>query len=287
MNIWIRTGPPTHSRTIVMIPGTRPRSFRMKSPCCTKTRPATLWIGTNGGGLDRLDASRRSFFHYPPDEHSPTALPAGTVLSLLEDAEGYIWVGTYGGGLARLDPATDLFQRFQSVSSQGNGLNNNTVLSLYEDPAGILWIGTYGGGLNRFDRKAGTWRHYTETDGLPNNVIYGILADHQGRLWLPTNKGLARFTPATGEVRLYDATDGLQGNEFNQGAAFRGRDGTFYLGGINGFNAFFPDSIRDNTWIPPVYLTSLRVFDRTVPLPQALSATHAIELTARSEFPFV
>ena len=244
----------------------------------------TLWIGTNGGGLDRLDASRRSFFHYPPDENSPTALPAGTVLSLLEDAEGYLWVGTYGGGLARLDPATDLFQRFQNVSGQANGLNNNTVLSLYEDSTGVLWIGTYGGGLNRFDRKAGTWRQYTEADGLPNNVIYGILPDHRGRLWLPTNKGLARFTPATGDVRIYDATDGLQGNEFNQGAAFRGRDGTFYLGGINGFNAFFPDSIRDNPCIPPVYLTSLRVFDRTIPLPQALSATNAIELQHDQNF---
>ena len=108
--------------------------------------------------------------------------------------------------------------------------------------------------------------------------------DHQGRLWLPTNKGLARFTPATGDVRMYDATDGLQGNEFNQGAAFRGRDGIFYLGGINGFNAFLPDSIPGQPYIPPVYLTSLRIFDRTVPLPQALSATNAIELRHDQNF---
>jgi ligand-binding sensor domain-containing protein/signal transduction histidine kinase len=235
-----------------------------------------LWIGTNGGGLDRLDAARKAFVHFAPDETSSTALPAGTVLALCEDAAGYLWVGTYGGGLACLDPATDRFQRFQSVQGQTSGLNNNTVLSLYADPSGILWIGTYNGGLNAFDRKSNTWRHYTESDGLPNNVIYGILPDRKGRLWLPTNKGLARFTPGTGEIRVFDATDGLQGNEFNQGATYRSRSGMLYLGGINGFNAFFPDSIRDNPHVPPVFLTSLRVFDRSVPLPQALSTTSSI-----------
>lgn len=243
-----------------------------------------LWIGTNGGGLDRLDAERKKFIHYPPDESSPGALPAGTVLSLCEDSEGYLWVGTYGGGLARLDPATDAFERYQSAGNPTDGLNNNTVLSLHEDPDGILWIGTYGGGLNRFDRKAGTWRHYTEIDGLPNNVIYGILPDRRGRLWLPTNKGLARLSTADGVVRVYDATDGLQGNEFNQGAAYRATNGAFYLGGINGFNAFLPDSIQDNPSIPPVYLTSLHVFDRSIPLPQALSATRAIVLQHDQNF---
>jgi ligand-binding sensor domain-containing protein/signal transduction histidine kinase len=236
-----------------------------------------LWIGTNGGGLDKLDPSREKFEHFPPDEESPTALPAGTVLALCEDAEGYLWVGTYGGGLARLDPATDRFERYQSIPGR-NGLNNNTVLSIYEDPSRVLWVGTYNGGLNKFDRVQRTWQHFMESDGLPNDVIYGILPDGEGRLWLPTNKGLARFTPATGEIRVYDAADGLQGNEFNQGAAYRSRSGILYLGGISGFNAFHPDSIRDNPCAPPVYLTSLRVFDRSVPLPQALSSTSAIEL---------
>jgi ligand-binding sensor domain-containing protein/signal transduction histidine kinase len=243
-----------------------------------------LWIGTNGGGLDKLDRARKTFIHFAPDETSPTALPAGTVLALCEDASGYLWVGTYGGGLARLDPATDKFQRYQSVAGQANCLNNNTVLSLYADPSGTLWVGTYNGGLNEFDRKADTWRHYTESDGLPNNVIYGILPDQKGRLWLPTNKGLARFTPATGEVRVFDVTDGLQGNEFNQGASYRSRSGMMYLGGINGFNAFFPDSVCDNPHVPAVFLTSLRVFDRAVPLPQALSTTNAITLQHDQNF---
>jgi hypothetical protein len=138
--------------------------------------------------------------------------------------------------------------------------------------------GTYGGGLNRFDRRENVWRHITETDGLPNNVIYGILPDKRGNLWLPTNKGLARFTPSTGAVRVFDVSDGLQGNEFNQGAHFHTARGEMILGGINGFNIFYPDSIADNKTIPPVYLTSFRVFDRTIPLPRSLSVMRDIEL---------
>jgi ligand-binding sensor domain-containing protein/signal transduction histidine kinase len=236
-----------------------------------------LWIGTNGGGLDRFDPTQERFTHHPPNDTSATALPAGTVLALCEDVHGYLWVGTYGGGLARLDPVADRFERLQTVPGK-MGLNNNTVLSLHEDPSGVLWIGTYNGGLNSFDPAKNIWHHYTEADGLPNDVIYGVLPDREGRLWLPTNKGLARFTPASAEVRIYDVTDGLQGNEFNQGAAYRSHDGILYLGGINGFNAFHPDSIRDNPHPPPVYLTSLRVFDRSIPLPQALTTTSAIEL---------
>ena len=61
---------------------------------------------------------------------------------------------------------------------------------------GQIWIGTNGGGLNRFDRQTEAFTHYKETDGLPDNVVYGILEDGLGRLWLSTNNGLSCFDPA-------------------------------------------------------------------------------------------
>lgn len=241
-------------------------------------RSGWLWVGTNGSGLDRLDQTTGAATHFAPDEKDPNALPAGSILALLEDHAGLLWVGMYGGGLASIDPATGTVTRYPFDPAQPNGINNSTVLSLYEDPAGILWVGTYGGGLDRFDRRAGVWHAVTEQQGLPNDVVYGIMPDARGNLWLPTNKGLARYTPATGTIKVFDMTDGLQGNEFNQGAHARTRRGEFLLGGINGFNAFFPDSIADNWFIPPVYLTSFRVFDKEVALPAALSVTRTIEL---------
>ncbi|MBK7258770.1 MAG: hypothetical protein IPI01_13430 [Ignavibacteriae bacterium] len=247
-------------------------------------RRGALWVGTNGSGLDRLEPATGHITHFAPDEKDPHALPAGSILALLEDRAGALWVGMYGGGVARLDPRTGEITQYMFEPSRTNGINNSTVLSLYEDPSGILWVGTYGGGLNRFDRQTDTWRSVTEQQGLPNDVIYGIMPDARGNLWLPTNKGLARYTPATGAVRAFDMTDGLQGNEFNQGAYHQTRHGEFFLGGINGFNAFFPDSITDNHFVPPVYLTTFRVFDKEASLPAALAVTRTVELNHDRNF---
>jgi ligand-binding sensor domain-containing protein len=247
-------------------------------------RHGVLWIGTNGSGLDRMEPATGRITHFAPDEKDARALPAGSILALLEDRQGDLWVGMYGGGAARIETSTGTITRYPFEQAQPGGINNSTVLSFYEEPSGIMWIGTYGGGLNRFDRSTGSWQYITEQQGLPNDVIYGIMPDARGNLWLPTNKGLARYTYATGSIKVFDMTDGLQGNEFNQGAHTRTRGGEFLLGGINGFNAFFPDSIADNRFVPPVYLTSFRVFDKEVGLPAALSVTRAIELTHDRNF---
>ena len=128
-----------------------------------------------------------------------------------------------------------------------------TVFSLHVDSAGTLWVGTRGAGLDRLDDVAETGRdvefeHYSERDGLPNEVIYGILNDADGQIWVSTNDGLARFDPRTETFKSYDANDGLQSNEFHFGAAYRGsRTAKLYFGGVNGFNAFFPDRLRHNT----------------------------------------
>ena len=77
-------------------------------------------------------------------------------------------------------------------------------------------------------------------------MVYGILEDGAGRLWISTNGGLARLDPDTGAVRSYDVSDGLQSNEFNTGAYYKNPEGEMFFGGINGLKAFFPVTIRDN-----------------------------------------
>jgi len=229
----------------------------------TEDRERNLWIGTSGGGVDRFERRSGAFVHFRPGAGGTA--PATDVWAIQEDRRGNIWMGTWGEGLYRFDRGQDTLTRYMHDPANPGGLSNNTVWSIYEDAEGILWFGTWGGGLDRFDPSTEKFRAYTEADGLPNNVVYGILPDGRGNLWLSTNKGLSKFSPAGGTFRNYDALDGLQADEFNQGAYCRGADGTLYFGGVNGINAFQPDSLRDNPEPPPIVITGFQIFNRTVP----------------------
>jgi DNA-binding CsgD family transcriptional regulator len=102
--------------------------------------------------------------------------------------------------------------------------------------------------------------HYTREDGLPNNVIHGILEDNMGFLWLSTNNGLSRFDPITGTFINYTEKDGLQDNEFIIGSYHKSQSGEMFFGGIDGFNAFHPEKILKNLYVPPVVITDIKVF---------------------------
>ena len=93
-------------------------------------------------------------------------------------------------------------------------------------------------------------------------MIYGVLGDRRGRLWVTTNRGAARLDPGNGEVRTFDVSDGLQGNEFSVGAYHAGRSTMMYLGGVGGFSVFHPDSIEANTFVPPTVITAIRSNDQ-------------------------
>jgi ligand-binding sensor domain-containing protein len=143
--------------------------------------------------------------------------------------------------------------------------NLQVINSVCKDRQGIFWIGTYGKGLYRYDPKTKSFTVLTEKDGLPNSVVYGILLDKEGYLWLSTNLGIAKFDPRTQTFRSYTATDGLQSNEFNAGAYFQSKSGEMFFAGVNGLNRFYPEQIKENTLIPPVVITSFKVHEKETP----------------------
>lgn len=241
-------------------------------------RAGSVWVGTNGGGLELFDLQTRKFRHFQNTAGDATSLSGNWVRALLEDSKGEFWVGNWGTGLNRFDRPTGQCTRFAHDPADSSSLGNNTVMCIMEDDDRTLWIGTQGGGLNRFDRSTGTFTRHTEQKGLANDVVYGILPDGRGNLWLSTNRGLSRFTPRTVAFRNFDASDGLQSNEFNQGAFCRTRSGMLLFGGIEGLTAFHPDSIVDNNTVPPVVLTSFKIFERPAVLSRAISTVGSVTL---------
>jgi signal transduction histidine kinase/ligand-binding sensor domain-containing protein len=244
-------------------------------------RRGNLWIGTRTGGLNRLDRETGTFVRYQHDEDDPNSLSNDRVWALYEDSTGKLWVGTLGG-VNVWDPDTGQFVRYLNDPDDPQSLSNDAVFSFYEGAEGTMWIGTWGSGLDRFDPETRTFGHYTEKDGLANNVIYGIEADLEGNLWMSTNKGLSKFDPRTETFHNYDARDGLQDNEFNVGAHFASPSGELFFGGIRGFNGFYPERVTGNPHVPPVVITAFGKFNQLVR--RDLEPGEHIALTYRDDF---
>jgi diguanylate cyclase (GGDEF)-like protein len=246
-----------------------------------------LWVGTFGGGLDRFDRATESFTHYRFDPAAPTSLSGDRVTCLAQDPSGGLWIGTDGAGLNLLDRRAGGFRHFTHDPKDRSSLSADTIYSLHVDPAGTLWIGTRGGGLARLEGSPESGKvqftSYSEMDGLANEAVYGILQDAAGLLWLSTNNGLSRFDPRSETFRNYDASHGLQANEFNFGAYYRSTSGELFFGGVNGFNAFFPDRLESNSHVPAVVLTALLKFNKPVAAGGPASQIRRIDLGFRDD----
>ena len=224
-----------------------------------------IWAGTVGGGLNKFDPKIKKFKIYRPDPADPNSLSSNRVYSICEDRDGFLWIGT-ASGLNKLNPVTEKFTPYLYKHDNIKSLSNNLVMSVYIDRKGIIWLGTYGGGLNRFDPSEKVFNRYTQREGLPNDVIYGIIEDNSGNLWLSTNYGLSKFNPDKETFKNYDSKDGLQSNEFNSGAYHKSKSGEIFFGGINGLTAFYPEEITDNPFIPPVFITDFQISNKSVPI---------------------
>jgi ligand-binding sensor domain-containing protein/two-component sensor histidine kinase len=260
-----------------------------------------FWIGT-GIGLDILDRKTRKFYNYIYNPNESSGISDNQIQSCIkEDRSGNLWVGTWNGlnklNLSKISekpPYGKLaFNHYFHVADNQYSLSDNRVISIYEDKDGTLWFGTYGGGLNELtsdqqELREGKARflNYSVKDGLASNIIYSILGDDEGNLWLSTDNGLSKFNPYTKTFMNYFESDGLQGNQFYWGARFKGHNGELFLGGTNGVTAFYPSNLRDNLHKPPIVITGFQVFNKPVaistgssPLIKSITETKEITLS--------
>jgi len=223
----------------------------------------SLWIGTENG-LNVYSKSKNTFSYFVHDVEDSNSIGANSVIAIHEDFYGKLWIGTDRGGLNMFDKSKKTFTRFLYNPDDEKSISSNKVMVIFEDSDKKLWIGTAGSGLNLFDRNTKTFKRFTTREGLPNNVVYGILEDKAGNLWLSTNAGLCKFNSKTFDVRNYNVHDGLQSNEFNFNAYFKSSKSAMFFGGIKGFNSFYPERIVENKFIPPVVITDFKLFNKSI-----------------------
>jgi serine phosphatase RsbU (regulator of sigma subunit)/sugar lactone lactonase YvrE len=245
---------------------------------CLAEHKNHIWIGTYEDGVYKIDKTDETFSKLTVNN----GLSSNSIIYLKFDNKK-LWIGTSGGGLDVLDLNSYKIKVFKHDESNKNSLSSNIVNCVYLDKNKIAWIAT-DNGLNRFDQASKSFIRYYVSDGLPNNYIYSILPDNNGNLWMSTNSGLSKFNPNVENIEgsaftNYGPDDGLQGEEFNQGAYYKAQDGKLFFGGLNGVSDFYPDQLTSSSHIPPVYITSYKRFNKEAQLDTSISFKRHIRVS--------
>ena len=226
-----------------------------------------LWLGTETG-LHLYDYKKHTLKIFLNDPLNSQTISSNSIQSnaFITDSDTALWIGTWSGGLNYLvfsdqQYTTYTNTRYLQNNNIGYTLNNNNIISLYKQNDSVLWIGTFGGGLNKLNTKTGKIKHFTTENGLPNNVIFGILPDKQGNLWLSTDMGLSLLDIQSEMFHNFTESDGLQNSHFFWGATHRASDGELFFGGIAGLNSFYPDKVVLNTRTPKIFITGISIFN--------------------------
>ncbi|MDN3378545.1 MULTISPECIES: two-component regulator propeller domain-containing protein [unclassified Pseudoalteromonas] len=219
-----------------------------------------VWVGTNGGGLFRFDRELNYFISYAkPQQGSALYIDAPRVTSLYQGSDDNLWIATDGSGAYKFNMRSENVTHF-SKSSQGEGLSHNTVRAFLLLENSDMWLAT-SNGVNIIKAKSSRIIHLGIEEGLPNQVVYGLISQGQ-YVWLSTNNGLVKVNTKTLNMEHFQAKDGLQGNEFNAGAYYKTSQGKIIFGGTQGLTVFTPGTQTTKQLSAKLALTQLSFDDQ-------------------------
>jgi signal transduction histidine kinase/ligand-binding sensor domain-containing protein/AraC-like DNA-binding protein len=229
----------------------------------------TLWLASVGSGIYKViltggddEPAIKSVkrFTFEKDEMSYNFF-----FTACRENDSILWFGNRGSGLKRLHVDSETFA---AVKFPGNGIHTiNDVLNINCDGKGNLWVGTSFGIVKLTgyhpETNETSFVSYNEIEGLPNNTVHGILEDDRGYLWISTNDGLALFDAGSEKFRQYNHKSGLHVFEFSDGAYVKDeKTGVLFFGGINGFVAVMPDEYAKKAFVPRIFFTGLKIYDK-------------------------
>ncbi len=244
-----------------------------------------LWIAHFGGGLSVLKPKLQSFVHYRHNENDENSINSNKVVYVTVSRNDEVWFSTLGNGVGRLIPSNGEVKRYRKEAANPFSIASDTIWVISEDRQSNLWFGSQGKGLlklsaNMRRKENPEFEQVSRLDGLKSNVIYGIIEDERGELWLSSNRGLTRYFPSRKIMRHYGVFHGLQSYEFNAGASYKTSSGKLYFGGSNGFNAFYPAEIIHNEHPPKIALTDIRIVNESLTRGKSIEKATPLTLSA-------
>jgi signal transduction histidine kinase/ligand-binding sensor domain-containing protein len=167
-----------------------------------------LWVGTLGGGLQRLNLRTGAFrmLHHSPLR--PEGLSHANVAGVLELSNGQILVGSNGNGIDIIDRQRGLIGGYRAQPGNSGSLLDAAIFALAQTSDGAIWAGTQRGGVFRLSPNSQRWQNFSMHDGLPDNRIRCLVQTRDGELWVGTDRGLAHWQAARRQFETVPTTDG-------------------------------------------------------------------------------
>ncbi|MEJ2103339.1 MAG: two-component regulator propeller domain-containing protein [Ignavibacteriaceae bacterium] len=208
------------------------------------------------------------------------------IFSLFEEQDGTIWIGTIDEGIYSFQILKDKIQNvihYAYNPSNKNSPSYNMICDIIRPvviDTNALWIAT-GIGLNRFDLETKSFTHFYKNDGLPDNFTLKVLEDNQGNIWVACAIGIGMYDVKTRSWKSYGIGDGMPFETFGgcrQNTA-KSKDGQLFFSGSSGSIGFFPEQIKDNPFIPPIFITDFKIFNESVKLDTSILLKKVITLS--------
>lgn len=212
-----------------------------------KSKDGHIFIGSDAG-CARYDQTSEKFTRLD-------TLSGVFIYDIIEDKKDNIWFAGYYDGIYRYDRRAHKWTHYLHQEESEGSLPHNKTLSFYIDDKENLWICTEGGGVCKYDYENDRFEPFILKNGDKKtdlSIVYGILNDPSGKLWLSSNNGLWLCDLDGTIYRHLTHEDGLQSNQFNFGAIMKSSLGRLYFGGVTGFNIINPINLHDCTTSPTV-----------------------------------
>lgn len=277
-----------------------------------------IWAGTYSSGVYLLKKNGDIINNYVTITNADNSIGTNFVYAIFEDSQGNIWFGGKKGHLTKFNYAANSFtqggisqinhiiqndQNTLFISSEygvysmdihsvkqaqlpfNKNLKSKYISDMYQESDSILWLATYGDGLNRCNIYTGSITSFTQSEGLPSDIIYAFETDNSGNIWFSSENGIGCFSMQTYQVTNYSTTDGISSNQFRQLSKAKTQNGEIYFGSYDGVTWFNPEDIVKKQEKAHLFLEDFRLFNKIIlpgengsPLSAPVDATNRINL---------
>ena len=186
-----------------------------------------------GYGVSLFNISALTFKNFTVQNSQLPTNQFGQMLKINDQ----IWLSS-NVGLHLFDPAKEVFSHYLFAPQQ----NINTINHVTYNPNNHIVLSS-NNGVHVFDPLTRTFVTKNYPSALASMNIQATLVTDAGVHWSTLKNGLIEYQNDSASFSWYTEADGLQGEEFNPGVAYKNIRGMYVFSGLNGITVLDPSAL--------------------------------------------